>query len=410
MPAATEVSVLFVCQYDFHGPTEKQALGFAQQLVERGHRVAFSLGGDAAGTGAVGVALIERMTVFEHRLTMRSLRAADVASAREFEPDVIHCMNPRAPTIAGAREYATATGAPLLVHFEDDDWRFGDRLAGEPVKTHVGHLARRLIAPIKPSVWPHASTGSLREVRRRARLLDALTPALAREVERRLRRECSVLLPVTPRLEDQPAIDGRALELPAGLEGTPLAVFTGTLYPVYRADVELALAAVAEIQRRGHEIAYLHAGLVHDRIDPVEMARRAGVREGTAVFPGLLPFAAIPSLLKRATVLLQPGAPSEFNRLRLPAKMQAYLESGTPTITFSVGFAELLEDRHEVLKTYTADPSELADRIAEVLEDPALSDRLSAGGPAAARRLFDPVGNTDKLLAHYRTAIAGGRN
>lgn len=400
------LSVLFVCQHDFDGPTEKQALGFAQQLVRRGHRVAFSLGGDATGTGASGAALLEQMTIFEHRLVGRVPRDSDTSAVRAFDPHVIHCMNPRAPTIAAANAYASTTDTPLLVHFEDDDWSFGARLEGEPFKTHVGQAVRRLAAPWRPAVWPHASSATLRRVSRAARSLDALTPALATEVERRARRECSVLLPVTPDLVGKPEV---AFELPERLHEVPFALFTGTLYPVYRRDVEIGLRAVAEVQRRGYELDYVHIGRVHERIDAAGVARAAGVRQGTALFAGLLPYAAIPPLLKRAAVLLQPGAPSEFNRLRLPAKMQAYLESGTPTITFAVGFGELLEDRHEVLKTHSSDPTELADRIVEALAHSDLRARLARGGPAAAQRLFDPVANTDKLEAHYRAALTGER-
>jgi glycosyltransferase involved in cell wall biosynthesis len=117
----------------------------------------------------------------------------------------------------------------------------------------------------------------------------------------------------------------------------------------------------------------------------------------------------VPALLRRADVLLQPGPPSDFNRLRLPSKMQAYLASGRPTVTFAVGFAELLEDREEVVKTHTGDPSELADRVEEVLDDGALRARLEHGGPAAAARLLDPARNTDALLAHYREALGPGQ-
>jgi len=406
MCPAEQLSVLFVCQHDFDGPTEKQALGFAQQLVRRGHRVAFSLGGNGSSSDACGVAELGRMSLFEHRLEGRVPRESDIRAARSFNPDIIHCMNPRAPTVAVARTYTTATGAPLLVHFEDDDWRFGARLAGEPLKTHIGHAARRVISPWRPELWPHASSSTLRWLGRSARLLDALTPALAAEVALRSRRACAVLLPVTPQLTGDAIA---APTLPPALDGKPIALFTGTLYPVYRSDVELGLRAVAEVQRRGHELVYAHAGRVHERIDPVQLARAAGLKDGTGLFLGLLPYAAIPPLLERASVLLQPGAPTEFNRLRLPAKIQAYLASGTPTITFAVGFGELLEDRREVLKTYTAEPGELAHRIVEVLEDAQLRATLAAGGRAAARRLFDPVANTEKLEEHYRAALSDRR-
>src|SRR5438270_12774778 len=60
--------VLFVCQHDLGGPTEKQALGFAQGLLRRGHAVAFTFGADTGGDDARGAALVDRMRFFEHRL------------------------------------------------------------------------------------------------------------------------------------------------------------------------------------------------------------------------------------------------------------------------------------------------------------------------------------------------------
>lgn len=113
----------------------------------------------------------------------------------------------------------------------------------------------------------------------------------------------------------------------------------------------------------------------------------------------------VPTLLRSVDVLLQPGAPSEFNRLRLPAKLALYLASGTPTVTFATGFGELLADRREALLTRTAGPTELAARIAELLEDAALRDTLARGGPCAARRLFDRERNTRALEAVYADAL-----
>jgi glycosyltransferase involved in cell wall biosynthesis len=111
--------------------------------------------------------------------------------------------------------------------------------------------------------------------------------------------------------------------------------------------------------------------------------------------------------MRRADVLVQPGAPSEFNRLRFPSKLPAYLASGTPTVTYAAGPGELFEDRVEVLKTHTGEPEELADRMREVLDDGRLREKLARGGPAAAARLFHPERCTDALLEYYRAALVG---
>jgi glycosyltransferase involved in cell wall biosynthesis len=112
-------------------------------------------------------------------------------------------------------------------------------------------------------------------------------------------------------------------------------------------------------------------------------------------------------MLREASILLSPGIPNDYNRLRLPSKLQAYLASGTPTISFATGFGELLRDRTDVLLTRTADPSELAELMIELLDDGDLRATLQRGGPTAARRLFDPATNVAALIAYYRAAVAG---
>jgi glycosyltransferase involved in cell wall biosynthesis len=404
---SARLSVLIVCQHDLTGPSEKQMMGFAQGLARRGHRVLFSFGAGGGAGADEGLELVDGIELSEHRFEGRRLRQSDRRRARAFGPDLIHVVNSRVPTVAAASDYVGCTGALPLVHFEDDEWNAWRGVPGESLYYRVGRRVRWVESAIHPASWPH-STGLTRHwVRRNAVALDALTPALATEVSHQLGRPCATLLPVSPEVRPAGAIE---LELPAALEGVPLVVVTGTIYPFSLEDTLQGLRAVAEVQRRGHQLGYVHPGNVHERIDPVALARDAGLAAGSFWFPGLVPYAAIEPLLARATVLLQAGGPTEFNRLRLPSKLQAYLASGTPTITFAVGFGELLADRSEVLKIETAEASELADRIAELLEDEHLRLALRDGGPRAARRLFDPDTNTDALEAHYRAALAGATN
>jgi glycosyltransferase involved in cell wall biosynthesis len=398
--AADPLRVLFICQFDFSAAAEKQVLGFAQQLVRRGVEVLICLGGDEATAAQEGADRLQGLSVHRYQFAGRRLRRADVEVARRFGPSVVHAWNSRVPTMAAAREIATATERPLFVHFEDDEWRLPEHPPDETLKRRVGHIARRLLSNVLPSVWWHSTRRSLRHVSRHATALDALTPTLADEVHRRLGRTCQVVLPVTP----EPVAATEPAEPVTLGPGPPVLLITGTIWPAYLPDFLVAFRAVSELQRRGREVRLIHAGRIHPDWTGEALAVSAGIADGAATFLGYLPYAAIPGLLAQAVVLLQPGPPSEFNRLRLPSKLQGYLESGTPTITFAVGFGELLEDRVEALKTYTGDPAELADRIVEVLDDPELRDRLAAGGRVAASRLFDPRRNTDALLAHYQAS------
>ena len=111
------------------------------------------------------------------------------------------------------------------------------------------------------------------------------------------------------------------------------------------------------------------------------------------------------ALMTEASVLVQPGAPTEFNRLRLPAKVHDYLLAGQPVVTFSVGFRELLTDRHEAVLTYSARPDELAAAIEWVLINPRRARAVAEAGRRRARELFAPDLIVRQTLAYYERAL-----
>jgi glycosyltransferase involved in cell wall biosynthesis len=396
--------ILFVCQTDFRSPSEKQALWVSEELVRQGHAVLVSLGGDPATAAFEGVEAGDGLTLTGHRFAGPRLRADARAAARRFRPDAIYAFNARVPVIAAARAYAGATAAPVFVHFEDDEWGLA---SGPPVRSayrRAARLGRLLLWRLHPPWWHYARPTTLRWVARHARGLDALTPALARAVGERLGREAAVVLPASPHKPPAPAPE--RLELPSAMNGRPLLAYTGAVHDANRGDLLICLRAVAELLRRGYDVAFAHAGGIMRRIDPDRLVAEAGLPDDAACFLGYLPPEAHAALLRAAAVLLQPGEPNPFNRLRLPAKLQAYLASGTPTVTFAVGSGELLHDGTEVLKTETGDPAELADRVAALLDDAELRAALARGGPAAAQRLFDAERNARALVDHFRAGLA----
>ena len=58
--------VLIVCQGDLAGASEKQALGFAEQLAQSGHEVMLSLRGDPATAAREGAGGVPGLTVRFH--------------------------------------------------------------------------------------------------------------------------------------------------------------------------------------------------------------------------------------------------------------------------------------------------------------------------------------------------------
>ncbi len=405
-PVGRKLRILFVCGADFRAPTEKVVLGYALGLLEQGHRVLIAMRGDPATAGAElpGGELPVGLSILDYQFLGPILRRRDRRAVARFQPDIVHAFNPRFNIVRAVRAFARATAdAPLVVHFEDDEWGLASGSEGSPVR-RVARRGARVLAFAYPPAWRLATPGSLRWVSRNAEAFEAITPALASHVSSTLGRDCEVLLPVHPAVGPGGSAAAEP-DLPAQLEGRNRVVFTGAVFASHADDFRLLIEAMGELKIRGLDAALVYAGVSAPRFDLRAWADQAGLEESDFVQLGYLAPAELQGLLLSATVLVQPGAPSEFNRLRLPSKLQAYLASGTPTVTFGCGAGELFEDRREVLKTFGDTPAELADRMEELLSDPALREELRKNGPRAADRLFDRSRNCKVLTDIYRGAL-----
>jgi glycosyltransferase involved in cell wall biosynthesis len=236
---------------------------------------------------------------------------------------------------------------------------------------------------------------------REAAGLDALTPALAAEVGDRLGRECTVILPATP--SHRHFAGGASVLRREGEER--IVLFTGRVVPTSLPDFVCAIRAVARLRERGIPARLVQTGAIDAGLDLRTLARAEGLDIDGLSLVGHIPFTNVLPTLRDADVLIQPGPPTRFNRLRLPSKLQLYLEAARPTITFSAGVGELLSEGDEVLMTHGDDPAELADLLWRVLTDGALHAKLSAGSLKASARLFDNSRNTDALLMYYRRSL-----
>jgi glycosyltransferase involved in cell wall biosynthesis len=395
--------VLIVCGGDLFAPSEKQALWFGRELARGGHEILLSLHGDEKSVAGEYAEEAAGLWIHWHRFWLGRLRRSDLRAAREFQPDLIHAWNSRPPVHVPAHSYALETSAPVFIHWEDDEWGQLRGLPAHSRRERLRHAARRALRRIHPPLWNFSTDRSL-EWAYGCEAFDAITPELAREVMRRTGRECVPLLPAAA--PEAWANYGPSGAIPAKLNGRHILLYTGDVNFGRALDVALAIEATGVLQHRGHDVAFVHAGRNSAAIDLASIASRAGLDPDGLIELGSLPYSEIPPLLREASILVQPGRSTNVNRFGLPSKLQSYLASGTPCITFAVGAGELLEDRVEVLKTYTDHPDELADRAEELLTDPDLTSTLALNGPRAARRLFDPTRNTEALVAHYRAVLA----
>ncbi|MGI8728233.1 MAG: hypothetical protein ACR2K6_11230 [Solirubrobacterales bacterium] len=164
---------------------------------------------------------------------------------------MIHARTTRAAAAVAAEVYRQDTGAPLFVHWLDDEW---SPLAGVPANSRYEALKflirRRVLARRDPVQWNMSTPRTLAWAAREAVAFDAITPQLAEEVRTQTGRACETILPVSsPQAWEG---GGEPYELPAELGDRMPLLYTGDVNFVTVSDVLMALRAVALTQAAGH--------------------------------------------------------------------------------------------------------------------------------------------------------------
>lgn len=397
--------IVFCCLGDFEAPPgPRQMLLLARTLEAGGHKCLILVENNPVTirlvAGGAGGVKIGRYGFVGPRLS-RSTRTRVAA----FRPDIVHCYEPRTAPLAAALELSRAEAVPLCVRFADDDEMLRRSAGGPGIRGAAGRRMLLAAGTVFPSRWPYKHPIHHRRMLRRARAYDAITPALAAEVSRRYGVACEGILPAVP---PSPAglsqVEGLRSNLGLPASG-PLVVYTGSVFRAHYEDFELLLRAFAIVADRVPGASLIHTGRLADRYRKSELLALTGRGAARTHFLGFLDDPAdVQALMTEAAVLVQPGAPTEFNRLRLPAKVHDYLMVGRPVVTFAVGFGELLSDRRDAVLTRTGQPRELAEAIEWVLSDQQRAQRLGQAGRRRAVQLFDPDEIARQTVAYYDRA------
>jgi glycosyltransferase involved in cell wall biosynthesis len=400
------MNVLFVCLGDFKAPPgARQILLLAQALQDASHQCLVLVEGDpetvelAGGNiGAVGVGA--------YRFKGPVLSRKTLARARDFRPDVIHCYEPRTAPLSAALQLSRHLRVPLCVRFADDDELLYREAGGEGWRGRLGRPALLAAGTLQPNRWPYKHPLHHRRMLARAAGYDAITPTLAAAVAERYGVACRGILPALP--PGAPAALSPGIRERHGLDrDAPIILYTGSVFRPHFPDFELLLRAFGDVVVRHPDALLVHTGRFAERYTEAVLRDAAG-RGGERL--RLLGFLAQPSdleaLMAEASVLVQPGAPNDFNRLRLPAKVHDYLLAGRPTVTFAVGLGEMLVDRVHAALTRTGNSAELAEAIDWVLQDRDRAEQMAAAGRLRAVELFDPEAVVDQTLSLYVAAGA----
>jgi phosphatidylinositol alpha-1,6-mannosyltransferase len=179
-----------------------------------------------------------------------------------------------------------------------------------------------------------------------------------------------------------PSVDGAAVRERLGLAGRPVVVCVSRLVP--RKGQDVLIRALPAIRRRVPEAALLLVGGGPYRSALARLARETGV-ERHVVLTGSVPWADLPAHYAAGDVYAMPCR-TRRRGLDVEGLGIVYLEAsatGLPVVAGDSGGApEAVREGETGFVVGGLDVEAVADRVARLLDDPALARRMGAAGRA----------------------------
>ena len=401
------MNIIFVPYDDLSGPGVIHAYHFAWEIASMGNKVFFVMPGKIETLSAM-----ERKPIFDvAKIIFDGPTLAIPLAGRimDFRPDIIHAWTPRNIPARVALEARVRTGARIIVHHEDDEDFIYDCEFPKSRAFRLRYALKTLSLPGPaepfPNLWAWRNPLITRLANSAATAFTALAPAIKKKLNGRWGKKTHLLYPGVDLERFTPRVRPAPLRERFGLSDKKLIIYSGSIGHYH--DFDILLDAVAKVLKTDSRVCLLQIGrfagteaAVEDRI------AKLGIRRHV-ILAGMMDHKDIPSYLAAGDILVHPGRNNDFNRYRLPSKIPEYLAMGKPSIITNAGIGAEFKDRVEVLKTYTDDPGELAERIVEMFRDESLRATLCANARSAAERMFNLRRNAERLQAIYEDTLRG---
>jgi glycosyltransferase involved in cell wall biosynthesis len=164
--------------------------------------------------------------------------------------------------------------------------------------------------------------------------------------------------------------------------------------------------AVKLLQRRGRPVKLIRLGSTKlGGVDP--RAFRALMEEMIEL--GDVPWREVPGYLALADAFVQPGAPNDFNRYRLPSKLPEFLAMGRPVILPACNLGNELVDGQDALLLHDGRALEIAARIEQLVDAPDLAARLGDRARRFALERLSWSRTAAELADFYRSRLQASR-
>ena len=371
-----------------------QAFHFGNELTEQGWEVTLAGLGDPRRIEAVGEPLFECLS---HEQLLA--RADGVAGKRG---ETIVCgWTPRERVRRVTESLVSKLRVPYVIHLEDNE----DYLLESAAKMSMTELQRlplraqdRLSPP--ELIHPTHHLEFLRGAAGVTMITEELNEFNVGERPHHIAR---------PGIDTQRFDPARAASITRPQLGLRpedfVLVYHGTMHYANQHEMLSLYVAVKLLQRRGHPVRLVRLG--HSEFGGVDPRAFRGVSDGVLEM-GPVPWRDIPDYLALADAFVQPGAPDDFNRYRLPSKLPEFLAMGRSVVLPDCNIGHDLSDGENALLLKRGNAVEIAARIEELLADRSLADRLGKGARKFALEQLSWPDNAAALGSFLREMVATG--
>ena len=386
--------VLFLHFGKLHVNSVIQAFHLGEEMTKQGIEVILCGQGDTDRISTIGEPSFECINYEGLDRRLRDL-------AGDGEETMICAWTPREVVRRATERSASVLGAPYVVHLEDNEEHLLSTALRLPYETIRRLPPDRLDALcsddfIHPLHYPRLMEGAagvtviteqLNEFNRAERPHDLARPGVDHERFR----------PDLP-----PAVSRERL----GLRPDDFVlVYHGTGHWANLRELFSLYLAVKLLQRRGRRVRLLRLG--GTRLGGVDPRTLQALRDGEPDL-GDVPWREIPGYLGLADAYVQPGAPGDFNRYRLPSKLPEFLAMGRPVVLPMCNLGNDLTDRENALLLHEGNALEIAARLEELMDDPEFAQRLGRGARQFALDHLSWPRNAARLAGFYRERLTSG--
>jgi len=305
--------------------------------------------------------------------------------------DLIHAWTPREQVRIMTDKLVEASGAPYIVHMEDNEEAILQSSLGVSISDLL-LLPDSLLNSLIPDHLSHPVR--YKEFLKRARGVTMVMDTLqvfspdndAREV-------------IWPGYEDglqwhRPPDEALRQHLHID-PGEYVVVYTGNVHNANQQEVFSLYLAVGLLNRRGVRTRLVRTGTDYVRLYDGSLK----MLDQFCISLGHLPRTHLPALLSIADVLVQPGKADAFNIYRFPSKLPEYLASGKPVLLPTVNLGRFLKDDEEAILLEQGNALEITQKLETLFFDSVRRERIGRSGrlfaeenlrwSQSAKRLFD---------------------